>query len=275
MTTNQAHAATSIPADFDAYWDALDAELARYPAAPELEPLPLRSSTDYTCYALRLTSVGPYRIFGYYSVPTEPARSPACSITPRYGSVNHAPALRSTAQRYAVLADHAPRPAAGRPALRGGLSRPVDPRHRRPGHATSTAASSPTACAAPSSCASRPEVDTLAYRHRRRRPGADDGRPPPDLQGSPGQPGPALPAGRGPSPHRRLPDRRGERLSPRPPRACRGRRADAGLLLRARSRTARHGEDSACRGRRRHDRRAGVAGAAGDRARRFRSTSTC
>ena len=30
--------------EFDAYWEALDAELARYDAAPELELLPLRST---------------------------------------------------------------------------------------------------------------------------------------------------------------------------------------------------------------------------------------
>ncbi|MBX6341010.1 MAG: acetylxylan esterase, partial [Thermomicrobiaceae bacterium] len=46
------------PADFDAYWDAVDDELDRYPAAPELELLG-RHSTDFcTVYAVRLTSIG-------------------------------------------------------------------------------------------------------------------------------------------------------------------------------------------------------------------------
>ena len=90
------------PMDFDAYWDALDEDLARYPAAPELEPLPLRSTDLATVYALRLTSVGPYRIFGYYSVPTGDGPFPGLLLTPRYGSVNHVPDYNDR-RRYAVL----------------------------------------------------------------------------------------------------------------------------------------------------------------------------
>jgi cephalosporin-C deacetylase len=94
--------ATSVPADFAAYWDAMDAELEKLPAAADLEPLPLRSSDQYTCYTVRLTSVGPYRIFGYYSVPTGPGPHPALLLTPRYGSVNHVPDYTDRV-RYAVL----------------------------------------------------------------------------------------------------------------------------------------------------------------------------
>ncbi len=90
------------PADFAAYWDALDAELAALPPPPILEPLPLRSSDEYTCYTVKLTSVGPYRIFGYYSVPTGPGPLPGLLLTPRYGSVNHVPDYADR-QRYAVL----------------------------------------------------------------------------------------------------------------------------------------------------------------------------
>src|SRR5687768_13663614 len=90
------------PVDFDAYWDALDEELARYPSAPELEPLPLRSTDFATVYALRLTSVGPYRIFGYYCVPTGDGPFPGLLLTPRYGSVNHIPDYNDR-RRYAVL----------------------------------------------------------------------------------------------------------------------------------------------------------------------------
>ena len=57
------------PADFDAYWDGVDEELARYPMAVEMERNALRSSEFSTVYNVRLTSIGPYRIFGYYSVP--------------------------------------------------------------------------------------------------------------------------------------------------------------------------------------------------------------
>jgi cephalosporin-C deacetylase-like acetyl esterase len=94
--------ASSVPADFAAYWDALDAELGELPAAPDLEALPLRSSDEYTCYTLKLTSVGPYRIFGYYSVPTGSGPFPGLLLTPRYGSVNHVPDYTDR-RRFAVL----------------------------------------------------------------------------------------------------------------------------------------------------------------------------
>jgi len=94
--------ASNLPADFGAYWDALDADLEALPAAVDLEPLPLRSSDRYTCYTVRLTSVGPYRLFGYYSVPTGDGPFPGLLQTPRYGSVNHVPDYTERC-RYAVL----------------------------------------------------------------------------------------------------------------------------------------------------------------------------
>ena len=92
----------SSQAEFDRYWSALDQDLARYPAAPELEPLPFRSTDFATVYALRLTSIGPYRIFGYYSVPRGDGPFPGLLVTPRYGSVNHLPHYDDR-RRYAVL----------------------------------------------------------------------------------------------------------------------------------------------------------------------------
>jgi cephalosporin-C deacetylase len=102
MPSAETHDATSIPADFDAYWGAVDADLAALPAAPELEPMPLRSSPYYTCYAIKLTSIGPYRIFGYFSVPAGPGPFPGLLLTPGYGSVNHVPDYIERV-RYAVL----------------------------------------------------------------------------------------------------------------------------------------------------------------------------
>jgi len=93
---------TQRPEDFDAYWSAVDQELARYPAAPELTHLPLYSDEFSDVYAVRLTSIGPYRIFGYYSRPRGEAPFPGLLIAPRYGSVNHLP-HRDDRQRYAVL----------------------------------------------------------------------------------------------------------------------------------------------------------------------------
>jgi cephalosporin-C deacetylase-like acetyl esterase len=90
------------PADFEAYWDALDAELSRYDAVPELDLLPLRCTDFAHFYALRLTSIGPYRIFGYYSVPIGTGPFPGLLITPRYGSVNNPPHYDDRA-RYATL----------------------------------------------------------------------------------------------------------------------------------------------------------------------------
>jgi cephalosporin-C deacetylase-like acetyl esterase len=53
-------------------------------------------------YAVRLTSIGPYRIFAYYSVPTGNGPFPGLVITPRYGSVNHLPHYDER-MRYAAL----------------------------------------------------------------------------------------------------------------------------------------------------------------------------
>ena len=93
---------TTRPSGFDAYWDQVDRELAAYPAAPELEILPLRTTDFATVYGVRLTSIGPYRVFGYYSVPVGAGPFPALLQTPGYGSVNHVPAYADR-QRYAVL----------------------------------------------------------------------------------------------------------------------------------------------------------------------------
>lgn len=77
------------PEDFDDYWTRVDDELAQVEARPELEFLPRQSTGDFKTYALRLTSIGPYRIFGFYCVPQGEGPFPAILQTPRYGSVNH------------------------------------------------------------------------------------------------------------------------------------------------------------------------------------------
>ncbi len=90
------------PTDFDAYWDEVDAELARYPLAVEMERNALRSTAFATLYNVRLTSIGPYRIFGYYSVPVGDGPFPGLMNAPRYGSVNHVPHYDDR-ERYATL----------------------------------------------------------------------------------------------------------------------------------------------------------------------------
>jgi cephalosporin-C deacetylase len=82
----------SVPdPELAAYWDAVDAELAALPARPVLERVPRRCTADFTGYEVRLTSLGPYRIFGYLSVPTGEGPFPALLTTPRHGSVNNPP----------------------------------------------------------------------------------------------------------------------------------------------------------------------------------------
>ena len=80
------------PHDFDTYWHDVLAELARFPAAPEVQEIPLRSTDFATAYGVRLTSLGPYRIYGYLSIPnpdplTRQGPFPARYHLPRYGSV--------------------------------------------------------------------------------------------------------------------------------------------------------------------------------------------
>ena len=75
------------PHDFDRYWHDVLAELARYPAAPEMQELPLRSTDFATAYGVRLTSLGPYRLYGYLSIPNGDGPFPARYHLPRYGSV--------------------------------------------------------------------------------------------------------------------------------------------------------------------------------------------
>jgi cephalosporin-C deacetylase len=90
------------PEDFEQYWTRIDEELSRFPPNAELRRS-VRRSTDFaTSYDLRLTSSGPYRIFGYYSVPEGPGPFPALLQTPWYGSVNNPPHYDDR-KRYVVL----------------------------------------------------------------------------------------------------------------------------------------------------------------------------
>jgi cephalosporin-C deacetylase len=92
----------SRPADFDAYWQAVDDELAKYPAAPTLEKLAPNSDEYSTTYAAKFTSIGPYRIFGYLSIPNGTGPWPGLIYMPGYGSVNHEPHMDDR-QRYVTL----------------------------------------------------------------------------------------------------------------------------------------------------------------------------
>ena len=73
--------------DFGQYWDETLRELADYPGKPEVELLPIRCTDFATMYSVRLTSIGPYRLFGYLSIPVGEGPFPAIYYTPKYQSV--------------------------------------------------------------------------------------------------------------------------------------------------------------------------------------------
>src|SRR5919197_420792 len=75
------------PADFHQYWQQTLDDLAAYPACPAIDVLPLRSTDFATLYGVRLTSLGPYRVFGYLSIPTGMGPFPAIYYVPKYQSV--------------------------------------------------------------------------------------------------------------------------------------------------------------------------------------------
>lgn len=76
-----------MDATFTEYWQATLDDLGRCPARAEVDPIPLRSTEFATLYGVRLTSVGPYRVFGYLSIPAGPGPFPAIYYAPKYQSV--------------------------------------------------------------------------------------------------------------------------------------------------------------------------------------------
>lgn len=87
---------------FDAYWAQVDEELAAIPGRPVLDVVPARTTDEATFYSLRITSTGPYRVYGNLSIPAGDGPFPGLLITPRYGSVNNIPHPNDRG-RYVVL----------------------------------------------------------------------------------------------------------------------------------------------------------------------------
>ena len=75
------------PEGFDEYWDAVLAELDATPAEPEVEAIPLRETDFATLHGVSITSIGPYRLFGYLSIPKGGGPFPAIYWPPKYASV--------------------------------------------------------------------------------------------------------------------------------------------------------------------------------------------
>ncbi|MGH2541223.1 MAG: acetylxylan esterase, partial [Ardenticatenaceae bacterium] len=79
--------ANTRPDDFDSYWQATLEELGRCPMRPEVDILPIRCTDFASLYTVRLTSVGPYRLFAYLSIPKGEGPFPVIYYTPKYASV--------------------------------------------------------------------------------------------------------------------------------------------------------------------------------------------
>jgi cephalosporin-C deacetylase-like acetyl esterase len=90
------------PSNFDAYWAKAMDELAALPAAPELTVNAIRSNESSTVYDLYLTSIGPYRIYAFYSIPKDEGPFPVIYHTGGYGSVVHIGSVEER-QRYVTV----------------------------------------------------------------------------------------------------------------------------------------------------------------------------
>ena len=75
------------PAQFESFWQGTMDDLARFPARPEIETIPIRCTDFATMYGVRLTGAGPYRLFAYLSVPVGDGPFPALYYVPGYSSV--------------------------------------------------------------------------------------------------------------------------------------------------------------------------------------------
>ncbi len=76
------------PADFQEFWNEVAGELSGIPLATEVEPIPIRTTDFASMYGVRITSVGPYRLFGYLSIPRGQGPFPAIYYVPKNGSVH-------------------------------------------------------------------------------------------------------------------------------------------------------------------------------------------
>jgi len=88
--------------DLETYWAEAMAEVMSRPPAPEVDELPIRSTDFSDGYGVRLTSLGDYRLFAYYSVPKTAGPHPAIYHAPGYASVVGVPPYEER-RRHAVL----------------------------------------------------------------------------------------------------------------------------------------------------------------------------
>lgn len=78
-------------AQVEQFWAQAMAELMSRPPRPEVDDLPIRSTSFSDGYGVKLTSLGDYRLFAYYSVPHGSGPFPAIYHAPGYASVVQVP----------------------------------------------------------------------------------------------------------------------------------------------------------------------------------------
>lgn len=101
-TADAPDAIAGRPDDLDAWWSAIDDELAALPANPEYTVSPLQMNEHATTYRVRMTSVGNYVTAAWLSVPTGEGSFPALYTTPAYMSVV-VPAHPDLRRRYVTM----------------------------------------------------------------------------------------------------------------------------------------------------------------------------
>ena len=191
------------PADFDAFWDEIDAQPRRYPGRGRARA-PAAALTDHSdTYRLRMTSVGPYRIEAFYSVPHGDGLFPALLLAPGYASVVTPPSYDDR-MRYAAMSIRyrgtrgADKPYAGK--FPGMMTDGIDdPRQWK------LTGMLMDAIRAFEVLLAQPEVDTVASSYGRRRHRDRDRRATAAGDRPCGDRHPLLPAGRSLSPHRGVP----------------------------------------------------------------------
>src|SRR4029077_9292318 len=84
----------TMPADFDAFWEAGKKELALVPMDPKLERSEKESTNNISCYKITLANVGGKRVHGWLSVPKGKGPFPAILTVPGAGVSGIGPAKR-------------------------------------------------------------------------------------------------------------------------------------------------------------------------------------
>ena len=94
------------PQGFDQYWNKVEDELAAIQPAAEKIELHLRTTPEAIVYGLKLTSLGNYRIFAYFCIPSGKGPFPVIYRLPNYGSVVHIPPFEERCKYISVALCH-------------------------------------------------------------------------------------------------------------------------------------------------------------------------